>query len=443
MQQSVLIDYELAVARQGYIVRALLKLEGKAPDAGDADSANSNAQVPLNLALVLDRSGSMAGEKLARAREAAVFLVRRLRANDAVGVVSYDENVRTEVSPTEGSASDHIVSIIEEIQTGGSTNLSGGWIRGHELVAGRKAHVERAEGAEAKRAALHRILLLTDGLANVGITDARALVGLCRAAAEKGVTTTTIGFGGDYDEELLRAMADAGGGNAYYIERPDQAPGVFEEEIEGLLTVSAQNVTVDVRPSTAVQLTAVHNGYPSHETAEGMRVDVGDLYAREPRSLLLEFFVPGLDERETVAIAEVVVGSYVVTANGGVAKQEERLPIVSSLSGAGVVDPEVRRELLVMEAARAREEAVELSRRGDDGGAADILRSSARALHEAAPVYGAPFREQATDLEELASRLESNVFSAADAKYSAQRAYNARRGKHAYEEKISRRRGGE
>jgi len=96
MQHTVLVDYELAVAQQGFIVRALLKLEGKAPTPDN--------RIPLNLSVVLDRSGSMAGDKLAAARDAAALLVQRLHPDDTVSVVAYDDEVTTVAEPATGSA---------------------------------------------------------------------------------------------------------------------------------------------------------------------------------------------------------------------------------------------------------------------------------------------------------------------------------------------------
>ncbi len=95
------------------------------------------------------------------------------------------------------------------------------------------------------------------------------------------VTTSTIGFGEDYDEELLRSMAEAGGGHSYYIENPDQAPGVFEEEIEGLLSLAAQNIEVNIEPEQFVELVNVHNNYPSRDGPDGI---TGALESRNARS---------------------------------------------------------------------------------------------------------------------------------------------------------------
>ena len=428
MQHKVLVDYELAVAQQGFIVRAMLKLEGKAPTRDN--------RIPLNLSVVLDRSGSMAGEKLDAARDAAAMLIRRLHPDDVVSVVAYDDEVTTVAEPATGDSQGSLPQQVQHIEAGGSTNLSGGWLRGRELVASGK-----------RDGGVNRVVLLTDGLANVGITDPAQLLGLCRTACGAGITTTTIGFGADYDEKLLRGMADAGGANTYYIERPDQAGDVFAEELEGLLTLCAQTVSVEIRPSDAVTLTAIRHQYPTVPLGTGgARLELGDLYAREPRSVLVEFFVPtlpdGAGDAGEVTIAQLALTAHVLTDGGGVERQEIVFPVVSRLTEAGHSEPEVRREMLLLDAAKAREDALRLRDEGDMGGAAAMLHRMSRAM--GAPVMafdtavGAELEEQARDLADMAGRFAADEVREEDAKYLAQRAYNAHRGKRAYEAKLSR-----
>jgi Ca-activated chloride channel homolog len=429
MQHKVLVDYELAVAQQGFIVRAMLKLDGQA--------TTRDNRIPLNISVVLDRSGSMSGPKLAAARDAAAMLVRRLHPNDTVSVVAYDDEVTTVAEPATGDTQASLPQQVQAIQAGGSTNLSGGWLRGRELVA----RVKREGG-------VNRVLLLTDGLANVGITAPDQLLGLCRTACGAGITTTTIGFGADYDEKLLRGMADAGGANTWYIERPDQAADVFAEELEGLLTLCAQTVSVEIRPSDAVTLTAVRHQYPTSTLGTGgARLELGDVYAREPKSVLIEFFVPGLpdagsDERDIV-IAQIALTAHVLTEGGGVERQEIVFPVVTRLSAKGHAEPEIRREMLLLDAAKAREDALRMRDEGDFGGAAKMLRfmSVRMAMAPAAlgPEFAAELQEQAVDLEDVAKQFALSDVKEEDAKYLAQRAYNAHRGKRAYEVKLSRR----
>jgi Ca-activated chloride channel homolog len=423
MQHSVLVDHELALSQQGFIVRALVRLTGRAPEREN--------RVPINISIVLDRSGSMAGEKLEAAQEAAAFLVERLAPEDIVSVVAYDDHVETIVPPSTGTEQADAARSIRSIEVRGCTNLSGGWLRGRELVAQR-----------IRAGAVNRVLLLTDGLANAGITDPARLCGLAGGGRSAGVTTSTIGFGEGYDEILLRGMADGGGGNSWYIERPDQAPGVFEEEIGGLLSLSAQNVAVEIHPSDAVQLVAVHNDYPYTDIpGGGRRFELGDLYAREPRSMLVEFFVPGIDDLASASIAEVRIHAHVLTDAGSIERQEIIFAVASPLGQAGHAEPEVRRELLLLETARAREDAVRLERQGDIDGASGVLREAVHRIALAPLEYRAGLDEQASDIEAMSSSLVAEGWQEADRKYANQRAYNARRGKQGYEEKLRRGKG--
>jgi Ca-activated chloride channel family protein len=418
MTPDLLLDYEFAVTSNEYVVRVLLKLQGNVPDQQDRS--------PLNLSLVLDRSGSMAGEKIAAAKDAARHLVRRLHTMDMVSIVAYDTDVVTVAPPTTGSEQT-LADRIAALHPGSATNLSGGWFRGRELVA-----------ANRKENAVNRILLLTDGLANNGITDPHALAGLCASARENGITTTTIGFGEDYDEHLLRAMADAGGGHTYYIEQPDQAPGIFAEEIEGLLGLSAQNVAVEIRPAAAAKLTVVHHDFPKQELADGLRLEVGDLYAREPRRILVEFVVPDALTAEEREIGEIRVNAVVLSAGGEVEQQELRIPIRASLDRAGSRDPEITREVLLVAAARAREAALEAQRRGEFEAGRRHLRAIAEQLNTHCDPADAEVQEEVRDLQAMAERYEAHAVSPADLKYMYNRAFNVHRGKAGATRRISR-----
>ncbi len=405
MNTEILLDHE-PVADGGYLVRALLRITGEAPEAAD--------RPPLNLGVVLDRSGSMGARgKLERAKEAASLLVRRLGDEDVVSVVAYDNDVRTVTARTRGAERRELLRQIGTLAPGGSTNLSGGWLRGRELVA--DAPVDGG---------VNRVLLLTDGLANVGITDPGRLRELVASAAADGVSTTTIGFGADYDEHLLRALADAGGGSTYYIEEPDQAPAVFEAEIEGLMALAAQNVAVTVAPAAAVEHATVLHEYPrQHDDDGSLRLELGDLYALEPKSLLCEFLLTSDGGDAETDVATLTVEGHVLLPNGGVEKRTVELPIRVSRAAGAVVEPEVRREALLLKAARAREAALEDRARGAFEDGARKLRSVAEKM---APHAAADddVRDEMEDLRDLAERFDAEQVTAADAKYMHQRAYS-------------------
>lgn len=410
MQSKTLLDYRFVVSSNAYVVRALLKLEGQAHASG--------SRVPLNLSVVLDRSGSMGGAKLVYARRAAADVVRRLHPEDVLSVVTYDDNVHVLAEPSTAAGQSDLAARIVGIETGGSTNLSGGWMRGRELVARNRTDHSSS-----------RVLLLTDGLANVGITNHDQLVGLCRAARDQGIKTTTIGFGADYDEQLLRAMADAGGGHTYYIETPDQAPGVFAEELEGLLTLAAQNVSVEVRPSAATRLAAIHHSYPRRDLPGGCALDLGDLYAREPKMVLLEFLVSNPSAESVVDIAEVRIEADVLTSGGGVEHQQIVLALRTPLSQEGHTEPEIHREQLLLDAAVAREQALEASRRRDFATGREKLAAMVARLETEGRADDADVQKELRDLTGLVGKFATRDVSMADRKYMYHRSHDALRAK--------------
>jgi Ca-activated chloride channel family protein len=142
--------------------------------------------------VVIDRSGSMAGEKLAFVKQAALDLVRRLGTKDQLSLVAYDTTVEVLVPPMAVDGKAPFGRAIQGLQSRATTNLSGGWLQGCEFVV---------KGLAEKQ--VNRVLLLTDGLANVGVTDPNALAAMTRQRRAEGITTTTLGVGLDFNEDLL------------------------------------------------------------------------------------------------------------------------------------------------------------------------------------------------------------------------------------------------
>lgn len=418
MNATILLEHDPPVPGEPLLVRALLRITGEAPTDRD--------RIPLNLCLVLDRSGSMSGAKLDGARRAASLAVQRLWPEDVVSVVAYDGEVRVVAEPARGGRQGDLSRRIRGIESGGMTNLSGGWLKGRELVA---------VGADPN--GVNRILLLTDGLANRGIRNPDLLVDLCRDALADHVTTTTIGFGTDFDEALLRAMADAGGGATYYIEEADQAPGVFEEELEGLLSLVAQNVRVDMRPDPRVRIAAVRHSFPSTRTPAGVRLELGDLYAREPKRLLVELVVEEMPRRDALELGTIELAADVLGQGGGIEHRTVALPFTVSVADGARVTPEVERETLLLDAADARERALERQQDGDYASAVNVLDEAGERLRRS-PQADDRILEEAEDLERLSHRLAGGAMDAADRKYMYQRAYDAGRGRGASYRKISR-----
>ncbi len=416
MNPSILLDHEPTPDPNRHVIRAMLRIDGNAPSAEN--------RVPLNLSVVLDRSGSMSGPKLHYARDAAKQLLAHVYPDDTTSVVTFESGVEVVAAAAPRKTQTDLGSRISSIEPAGMTNLSGGWMEGRSQIDKFRADQQS-----------NRIILMTDGHANEGITDHSRLAQILGEARAQGVTTSTIGFGQDFDERFLEQLADAGGGNTSYIEHPDQAPAVFKSELEELLALSAQNLIVEVRLNPGVELAAVHHSYPREKIEGGLRLRLGDLYASEPKTLLLELGALALAD-DVTPLATLELTGDVVTDEGGIEKRTISLPVSFSAAEGPVVHPEVRRTLVFLRAAAARREALEDERRGLGDEAASKLRSAASMVRELGDDPAST--EEAEDLDLMATHLEEGRFLSAEAKYMSQRAYDTTRSKLGKFELLSR-----
>ena len=255
-------------------------------------SGNREALPPLgqraavNVAFALDRSGSMTGEKLELAKRAAMTAVERLRPKDRAALVSFDSHVYPgfplmEMTPGNKRA---IKAAIMQIQAGSATNLSGGWLEAANQLA-------QAMQQDHNRGRVRRVLLLTDGLANNGIVSPHELAIHASALRQRGISTTTLGLGADFDELLLTAMAEAGGGNFQFIEHPAQLPAFFDRELEEMLSVAAPGLSLALHFPAGARVELV-NPFPVEQSNGRWLVSIGDLAAGDDVSLVFLVDLP-------------------------------------------------------------------------------------------------------------------------------------------------------
>lgn len=327
---------------------------------------------PLNLALVLDRSGSMAGDKLSLARRAAAMLVRQLEDDDRVCVVSYDDEVSL-VAPSRRAtptAKAELERLIGGIGSGGSTNLSGGWLEGCREVA------EHQSGTGT----IARALLLTDGLANVGIVDQEELSIHAAELCKRGVSTSTFGIGADYNEDLLRTMAVKGGGHYFYLRGPDDLMPSFRRELGDLVELVARDVAVEVR-ALGAELEPL-NDYDAEPLPDGVRLRLDDLGPRERKSLAVKVTTRPAEAGAGVPTEAVLL--YREPDDGG--GRELRFPPRALRHAADAEVDRQPRDFAVTKAvgliyaARARQEATALNREGRFREAEQVLGRTAERI---------------------------------------------------------------
>ncbi len=232
--------------------------------------------MPSDIVVVLDQSGSMAGEKIADARAAIRELISALGPEDRFALVSYSVGAHRTIplSQVSGPAREGWRTIVDRISIGGGTNLSSGLELGLEIVDG-----SRLGGR------IPRVILISDGLANQGDTSLSGLRARARRAAVGEYTLTTIGVGNDFDEQLLATLADAGTGNYYYIERGSNLAKIFSDEFETARESVARGLAVVIRPAAGVEVVDAA-GYPLERETEGETVfRPGTLFAGQDRRI--------------------------------------------------------------------------------------------------------------------------------------------------------------
>jgi Ca-activated chloride channel family protein len=313
----------------------------------------------------------MAGGRLDGARRALLTLVDRLDPADNFGLVSFDDTARVDVPAGPLADKRGARLAIAALSPGGSTDLSSGLLRG----------IQEAHRAASDRGAT--LLLSSDGHANMGATDPGRLAIAAMAAHRQGVSTSTLGWGLDYDEGLLAAIADGGAGSALHAEDADDAGRLIAGELDGLLAKVTQAASLTITPHRPVTSVLLYGGLPSNRLPGGaIMAELGDLYAGETRKILLRLLVPGTAQLGVVTVAELVftyvatetLTSYTVTVPVSV-------NVVPGDEAAGrAPDLTVRAERLFQEAQDAKRHASDALLSGDVARAEEILESAGQEL---------------------------------------------------------------
>jgi Ca-activated chloride channel family protein len=408
------LDLDVVALEGDDEISVLVELTAPSATAGPA-------HLPRTLVVVLDRSGSMQGERLSGAKRALTDLVDRLDPQDRFGLITFDNTVRLDIPAAPLADKERAKQCIAAVRPGGATDLSAGYLCG--LQESRRS-VDGAGGT---------VLLISDGHANAGVVDPEQLGAVAAKAAADGITTTTVGFGLGYDERLLAAIAAGGNGSELFAETADQALTVIAGELDGLLSQTAQAATLLVRMSPVCRRLKVINELTSVPSVDGVHVELGAFYAGEVRRLVITFDVPGIAVLGPAQVADL---DFTWVELPGLVQHSVTVPVCVNVvpgdQAAGrVPDPTVRTELAFLRTQQAKRAAAERMSAGDAGGAIAEMRAAGAMLRTAMAAAPAPMMadlsEDLAAIDRLAREAATGDLSRAAKALSADTSRKSRR----------------
>lgn len=400
-------------------VDVLIRLTPPALKLDPSSRSNWKGRPDLNLSLVLDRSGSMEGEKMIRAREAAMFCVDQMLPTDRLSVVTFDDRIEVLFPSEPVTNKESMKGLIAHVVARGSTALHEAWVRGGLSVSERMLD----QG-------INRVVLITDGQANVGITNTDEIVTQAMGLYQRGVSTSTIGIGADFNEDLLMPMAQSGGGNAWHVVEPDDMQRIFQVELEGLIAQFAHTVSLSLVPADGVRIVDVLNDFELTETG---RYRLPNLQAGSPLDIVVQLRVGSEDAGTQMRLLDLRLGFTPQEAkNAEVLKQAHTVEFASSteIERSDMNDEVIKAVQLLMNA-RARNEAMKRIDRGDYDGA-QVIIGSALSQTQALSARCAPaaaMMEEMASLEDTAMSLTDRLKDKLSRKKLAYAAYSRRTGK--------------
>lgn len=326
----------------------------------------SERSAPFAFGLVLDNSSSMGGTPIEHAKAAAQMVVTHLRPDDQIGVVTFSSDARTVLPLQPARNKEHLRELIGAVEPGGSTNLTAGWMLGRDELSKATPDMPR------------KLLLLTDGQLNVGIVEPMQVRQIVANGLEKDrVRTSCLGFGDGYNEDLLNELSQVAGGALHDADSPEKLPGIFKQELESLLKLSAQNLRIRLKKLHYCSGVSLLSAYPTVTLPDGeLEIAVGDLVSEEQRVVVLALEVlplPALPDGEPPAslegeaLLEIECLYDEIVPEGVASRKEQRtIRVLPVQSEADVKVNETVVEWVAEQAAgRAIAEAIKDRDRGD------------------------------------------------------------------------------
>jgi len=410
---NLAVSLDRDVLPAGQLETAVIKVALNVPEI-----PRESERPPVNLTLVLDRSGSMGGDKISKARDAAITALRLLGPQDLFSLVVYDHTVQTLIPPQSAANSEWLENRIRQIQVGGNTALFGAVSQGAAEV---RKNLERNY--------VHRVVLLSDGLANVGPSSPSDLARLGAALLKEGISVTTIGIGIGFNEDLMTRLADRSDGNHYFVESSIDLPRIFAAELGDVLSVAARRINLELETPEGVQPLRII-GREGRIIGNRVELHLNQLYGGQEKYALIEVQVkPGqAEQRLTIADARCTYENALTnhqesTVTLARVRFSPRPEEVRQSANKPVIKAVVENEI-----AASRDRALDLYNAGrKDEAVAEIRKSSGRLQSQSTSLGFSDLAEEAQQLEADAETFAAPALPSAVKKEIRSESYKVRK----------------
>uniref|UniRef100_T2ME29 Inter-alpha-trypsin inhibitor heavy chain H3 n=1 Tax=Hydra vulgaris TaxID=6087 RepID=T2ME29_HYDVU len=359
----------------------------KAPSLGmTLDEKEHRKRAPIDLVVVIDKSGSMAGEKLALVKKTLEFVVSQLNEKDRLCLITFDTSVYLDfkLTPMTPMNKYQTLKIIKDISPGSMTNLCGGLMKGLCEV------IDRADEEKNEVAS---VLLFTDGFANKGgLTNiycsssqtAKYTIGIV-GPKTADASIYTFGFGSNHNAQMLKEISDAGSGMYYYIENVDMIAEAFGQCLGGLLSTVAQGIQVEIMMENKVSIKKVHSNQPTEKQGSSIKINMGDLQSEESRDVVLELSIDSLDSPTDCQTLFNIKLNYFNVINECLESSNAVLTVLRPEKcedhNKESSNIDLNKQVLRINVTKAMNNAYEKAEEGDFSGAADFLEEQLLVLN--------------------------------------------------------------
>jgi Ca-activated chloride channel family protein len=396
------VELDRGILPAGKKQRAIIKITLDSPKA-----SKTRKRTLINLSIVLDRSGSMSGEKLEKAKEAAIEALRRLGPRDVFSLVVYDTNVETIVPAQNARNTEWIERRIRTIHAGDSTALFGGVSQG-------VAEIRK----NLKSRYIHRIILLSDGLANVGPSTPADLGRLGSALIKENISVTTVGVGTDYNEDLMTRLSQNSDANAYHVKESKDIPHIFTKELGNIANIIAKKVILNIEcPEGVIPISII--GREGRIRGKTIELYLNQLYGEQEKYALIEVEIPEsrANEKKKIATARISYQDAVTNKNKDILTHVIALFSAKKEAVKSSINKEVQREYHINLSTINNDNAISLADQGRRKEAIEKFKKSIDKLKKVGKENkDEKLLKKAKELEKQAEILEEEGFTSKNRK---------------------------